>query len=72
MCLGFEPGRQDERRADKSTELWRHPILFCCKWSKIEKYLGVCGQSYKASMFVNYNSRVVSIINLLVITSLES
>ena len=31
-----------------------------------------CVQSFKASMVVNYESRVVSISNLLVITSLES
>ena len=30
------------------------------------------GQSYKASMLVNYDSLVVSISNLLVITTLES
>ena len=33
---------------------------------------GFCGQSYKAYMLVNYYTRVVSISNLLVITSLES
>ena len=31
-----------------------------------------CGQSYKASTLVNYDSRVVSISNLLVIRTLES
>ena len=31
-----------------------------------------CGQSYKASTLVNYDSRVVSKSNLLVITTLES
>ena len=34
--------------------------------------IGICGQSYKASALINYNSRVVNISNLLVITSLES
>ena len=35
--------------------------------------LGVTsGQSYKATMLVNYDSRVVNISNLLVITTLES
>ena len=31
-----------------------------------------CGQSYKASMLVNYDSRVISKSNLLVITTLAS
>ena len=32
----------------------------------------ICGQSYNASTLVNYDSRVVSISNLLVIKTLES
>ena len=32
----------------------------------------ICGQSYKASTLINYDSRVVGISNLLVNTSLES
>ena len=37
------------------------------KGEKVES----CGQSYKASTLVNYNSRVVTISSLLVITTLE-
>ena len=34
--------------------------------------LGTCGQCYKASLIVIYESRVVNISNLVVITTLES
>ena len=41
----------------------------------VQKYANdfvvICGQSYKASSLINYNSRVVSISNLLVIMTLE-
>ena len=37
----------------------------------LEFYREPCGQSYKPSMLVNYDSRVVSISNLQVVTTLE-
>ena len=40
--------------------------------SPIDRPRKVSGQSYKASTLVNYDSRVVSISNLLVITTLGS
>ena len=42
------------------------PLCSRCMWDETS------GQSYKASMLVNYVSGVVSKSNLLVITSLES
>ena len=53
------------------TGLW--PILYTIYNSNLQLYsrnIG-CGQSYKASTLVNYDSRVVSISNLVVIMTLE-
>ena len=41
-------------------------------WPNWVYCIGPCDQSYKASTIVIYDSRVISINNLLVITTLES
>ena len=64
-----------------------HPMMFhsVCSTFLLYQFKGKCrflqkmfnsihysGQSYKGSMFVNYNSKIVNISNFLVITTLES